>query len=66
MVKIVIPDSQLFMMDCDVCYKEAVDLAVYMVKKFYNENDEFHLCDSTRGVISQIDNMVTGLVRKDE
>lgn len=61
MVKIVIPEDQKFLMKNDNCYREAVDLAVYMVKRFHAENKEFHPCDSTRGVISQIDNMVAGL-----
>ena len=61
MVKIVIPEDQKFLMENDNCYRESVDLAVYMVKRFYAENEEFHPCDSTRGVISQIDNMVAGL-----
>ena len=61
MVKIIIPDAQQFIMDNDICYREAVNLSVYMVRQFYPENGEFHPCDSTRGVISQIDNMVTGL-----
>jgi hypothetical protein len=67
MVKIVIPDVQKFIMENDSCYREAVELSVWMVKwmvkKFYPENAEFHPLESTRGVISQIDNMVTGLKR---
>lgn len=64
MVKIVIPDEQKFIMENDICYREVVNLAVSMVKQFYPENIEFHPLDSTRGVVSQIDNMVTGLKRK--
>ena len=63
MVKIVIPREQELLMENDITYKEAVDLAIHMVNNFYPENDEFHPCDSTRGVLSQIDNMVTGLTR---
>ncbi len=61
MVKIIIPEDQKFLMENDECYREVVDLAIYMVKRFYSENEEFHPCNSTRGVISQIDNMVAGL-----
>ena len=61
MVEIVIPEDQKLLMENDECYREAVDLAVYIVKRFYPENKEFHPCDSTRGVISQIDNMVAGI-----
>lgn len=63
MVSIVIPSEIQNLMENDLCYKEAVELSIHMVKKFYPENEEFHPCDSTRGVISQIDNMVTGLKR---
>lgn len=63
MIKVVIPDNQKFIMENDACYREAVELSVFMAKKFYPENIEFHPCDSTHGVISQIDNMVTGLER---
>lgn len=63
MVKIIILKEQHKLMDMDLAYREAVSLACFMVKKFYPENEEFHVCDSTAGVISQIDNMVTGLKR---
>ena len=63
MVKIVLPDAQKLMMENDSCYREAVNLSISMVKEFYPENEEFHPMDRTRGVISQIDNMVTGLKR---
>jgi len=63
MVNVIIPTEQEFLMENDSTYREAVHLAVNMVKMFYPENDTFILCDSTVGVISQIDNMVTGLER---
>ena len=50
----------------DDAYNEASRLAVSMYIDFYAGDDDavgFYLCDSTAGVISQIDNMVTGLVR---
>lgn len=50
-------------MSNDDSYREAVILATYMVKEFYNENPKFILTDSTTGVILQINNMVTGLKR---
>ena len=61
MIRIVIPDDQKFLMENDDCYREVVELSIYMVKRFHSENEEFHPLDSTRGVISQIDNMVAGL-----
>lgn len=63
MVKIIIPENQRTLMSNDECYREAVELSVYMVRKFYPENPEFHPCDSAHGVITQINNMVTGLQR---
>jgi hypothetical protein len=63
MIRIVIPDEQKNIMELDDCYREVVNLSVYMAKRFYPENEEFHPLDSTSGVISQIDNMVTGLRR---
>ena len=52
-------------------YREAVDLATALFKKHF-ANDEHYasgrvvweVCDSTSGVISQIDNMVSTLVRE--
>lgn len=61
MVKIEIPDEQKLLMENDNCYREAVKISVYMVNKFYSEDDEFHPCDSTYGVLSQINNMVAGI-----
>ena len=63
MVNVIIPTEQEFLMENDSTYRQAVDLASHMVKIFYPEGDTFILCDSTAGVISQIDNMVTGLER---
>ena len=63
MVKIILPEDQKLIMENDPSYKEAVSLSINMVKQFYPENKEFHPLDSTQGVISQIDNMVTGLRR---
>ena len=60
-VKIIITDDQKFLMDNDECYRDAVLLSVQMSKDFYPDNEEFYPLESTRGVISQIDNMVTGL-----
>lgn len=50
----------------DLAMGEASTLANYLYKKHYaNEPDAvgFELCDSVAGVISQIDNMVTALVK---
>lgn len=54
----------------DSAYREAVDLATSLFKKHYAHEDHYASgkvvwgpCDTTAGVISQIDNMVTGLSR---
>jgi hypothetical protein len=42
--------------------REAESLALYLWEKHYKEDSpNFELCDSVAGVISQIDNMTTGL-----
>jgi hypothetical protein len=43
--------------------KEAQRLAEHMAAKFYPENPQWRALGDLSGVISQIDNMVTGLVR---
>lgn len=54
----------------DAAYKEAASLAMCIFKLHYATDPDyatgqvtFSLCDSTAGVISQIDNMVAGLTR---
>lgn len=54
----------------DVAYKEAKYLAEALFQKHYARDEcyasgrvEWGLCDSTAGIISQIDNMVSVLVR---
>ena len=54
----------------DPAYSEACNLATALYKKHFAHRPDFasgqavwSLCDSTAGVISQIDNMVAGLVR---
>lgn len=48
----------------DLVYKEISQLALYMWNTFYREDSpNFELCDSVRGIISQIDNMLVGLER---
>jgi hypothetical protein len=54
----------------DLAYKEAVSLATALFKKHFAHEEDYAsgkiawgLCDTTAGVISQIDNMVSGLVR---
>jgi len=45
-------------------YDEASKLAMYIWSNHYrDESPDFELCDSTAGVISQIDNMITGLLK---
>ena len=54
-----------------LAYREAASLAKSLFKKHYEQQDEDYasgrivwgLCDTTAGVISQIDNMVSGLVQ---
>lgn len=41
--------------------REASCLANFMAKTYYPEVTEFSLCDSVAGIITQLDNMVTGL-----
>lgn len=49
--------------DQDLAYVEASSLALSLHKKFYEKvSPHFELCDSTAGIISQIDNMVCTLV----
>ena len=53
--------------DYNIALKEASNLATHMWKKFYSEESpHFELCDSLAGIMTQIDNMVTGLERKSE
>jgi hypothetical protein len=63
MVNIEISEEQKILMENDACYREAANLAIFLVKKHYSENPTFSLCDSTQGIISQIANMVCQLVR---
>lgn len=45
-----------------LAYREASDLAMAIWRDFYKDDSpKFELCDSTAGIISQIDNMYTGL-----
>ena len=51
--------------DLDIARMDARSLADCIYKKFYKEEaPEFVLADDLRGLISQIDNMVAGLVRE--
>ena len=48
----------------DSAYREASSLALSLHKKFYTEESpNFELCDSTAGIITQIDNMTCGLMK---
>ena len=62
MIKITVTEEQKTLIENDVSYREASALAIFLVKKHFSDNEDFFLCDSTSGVISQIDNMVCGLV----
>jgi hypothetical protein len=43
--------------------REAAQLATKLNDKYYKQNEpQWELCDSTRGIISQIDNMLAGLM----
>jgi hypothetical protein len=55
----------------DLAYREACRLAVWLFQKYYAGDEHYasgrvvwELCDSTAGVISQIDNMLAGLDMK--
>lgn len=51
----------------DAAYAEARDLATVLHRVHYSvESPHFELCDSAAGIITQIDNMVSGLARRDE
>lgn len=46
-------------------YEEAAGIATWMYDKFYADKTDavgFELCDSTAGIITQIDNMATGIL----
>lgn len=46
-------------------YNEARRLALSLWRLHYaDESPNFELCDTTAGIISQIDNMVSGLTKK--
>ena len=54
-----------------LCMQEVSSLATYIFRKHYSHEPHYAsgevvwgLCGSTHGVISQIDNMITGLTRK--
>ena len=54
-----------------LCMQEVSSLATYIFRKHYSHEPHYAsgevvwgLCGSTRGVISQIDNMIAGLTRK--
>jgi len=50
--------------DRDLAYIEASSLALSLHKKFYaEESPNFGLCDSTAGIITQINNMTCGLMK---
>ena len=49
--------------DTEINYLKS--LVLYMVKTFYPENfDNFELCEDIYSLLTQIDNMLTGLERK--
>ena len=55
----------------DLAYREACRLAIWLFQKHYADDEHYasgrvvwELCDSTAGVISQIDNMLAGLDMK--
>lgn len=48
-------------------YREAKSLATFLYSKHYKgEAPQFELCNSTAGILTQIDNMVCGLVKPEE
>lgn len=58
-------DDTSYKAEYDDAMREATDLALFLHKKHYkNESPEFDLCDSPAGILTQIDNMVCGLVKE--
>lgn len=64
------PTAQAAPAATDPAYSEACSLATALFEKHYRQEPDYasgrvvwSLCDTTAGVISQIDNMVSGLVR---
>lgn len=58
--------------EIEATYNEAKRLAEWLFKTHYAADEDyasgnvvFEVCDTVAGVISQIDNMLSGLVRKD-
>lgn len=61
----------LELLEADLAYKAAYTLAEAIFQKHYAQDPEFvngrsvwHPLDTTRGILTQIDNMVAGLIRK--
>ena len=51
----------------DAAYAEARDLATVLHRIHYStDSPNFELCDTAAGIMTQIDNMVSGLGRRDE
>ena len=45
-------------------YEYAKDIATWMAKNFYPESPGWEPCENLMGILTQIDNMVTGLTRR--
>ena len=57
-------DNQKLQEELSQAKREASDLATFLYKKYYQEESpEWNLLDSVAGIISQIDNMITGLCK---
>ncbi|NRB82071.1 MAG: hypothetical protein HRU38_26040 [Saccharospirillaceae bacterium] len=59
-----IPRKEKSASEAELIHKEVCRIAEYLYKKFYSDVKGFELLEGTSGVLSQIDNMLTGLTKK--
>jgi len=59
-----IPGREKSASEAEIIHKEVCRIAEYLYKKFYSDVKGFELLEGTSGVLSQIDNMLTGLTKK--
>ena len=59
-----IPRKEKPASEAELIHEEVCRIAEYLYKKFYSDVKGFELLEGTSGVLSQIDNMLTGLTKK--
>jgi hypothetical protein len=59
-----IPRKEKSASEAELIHEEVCRIAGYLYKKFYSDVKGFELLEGTSGVLSQIDNMLTGLTKK--